>query len=379
MIKRDSSNCPDARHDTTMALQARMLTGFLGQLVNGPRQQLLAQTRREATVSRGLQPCRRLHLYKTARSKTVVGMHKILGFKKYEVTPASASQHVVDVVRSEKIKSTIASGISLVELYDNHVKPGHMLYLADQMDKNMAGKPEKMRQEQLEQRMKQFAITEARSRPTKAGTKGPARGPLKVVVLMLTSPTEYFKLVLNRAHEFLLEGSPVEFRFRLGGKNEGRRARNKALEAEASEEKEGADGKQSVVHDKTEDDWVWIHQHFPHVRPDFILKGMPEGTVLTIDPVRNAKEMNFVMELPTGEMPMTDLNKRLEQVKKAVGEAKKTDTMGVPRAITEEGGEQYSKKAKPRKRGKEMWPRKEGRRGEAERDWRGGAERDWRN
>jgi hypothetical protein len=303
-------------------------------------------------------------------------MHKILGFKNYQVTPVSASQHVVDVVRSEKIQSTIASGISLVELYDNHVKPGHMLYLADQMDRNMAGKPKKMREEQLEQRMNRFAITEASSRPTK---RAKDRGALKVVVIMLTSPITYVKIVLNRAHTFLLEGSPVEVRVRLGGKYERKKVRKRAAaEAEAREEEEGADGKQSVLHDETEDDWVWIHQHFPHLRPDFILKGMPEGTVVTIDPVRNAQQMNFVMKLPADEMPRTDLNKRLDQVKQAVGAAKKTESMASPKPITEEGGEQYSKKDKQRKGGKEMWPRKERRGGEAERERRGEPERGWR-
>jgi hypothetical protein len=303
-------------------------------------------------------------------------MHKILGFKPYQVTPVSASQHVVDVVRSEKIQSIIASGISLVELYDNHVKPGRMLYLADQMDRTMAGKPKRMREEQLEKRMNRFAIAEASSRPTKRAT---ARGALKVVVLMLTSPISYVKIVLNRAHTFLLEESPVEVRVRLGGKYERKQVRKRAAaEAEAREEKEGADGKQSVVHDETEDDWVWIHQHFPHLRPDFILKGMPEGTVVTIDPVRDAKQMNFVMELPTNKTPMTDLNKRLERVKQAVGAAKKTEGVVSPESITAAGGEQYSRKDKQRKRRKEMWPREERRGGEAERGWGGEADRGWR-
>jgi hypothetical protein len=292
-------------------------------------------------------------------------MHKILAFKPYQVTPLSACQHVVDVVRSEKIQSTIASGISLVELYDNHVKPGHMLYLADQLDKTMAGKPKKMREEQLEQRKNRFAITEARPRSTKPAG---ARGPLKVVVIMLTSPITYVKVVLNRAHTFLLEGSPVEVRVRLGGKYERKQVRKKAAaEAEAREEKEGADGKQSVVDDEAEEDWVWIHQHFPHVRPDFIIKGMPEGTVVTIDPVRDAKQMNFVMELPTNDMPMTDLNVRLGRVKQAVGAAKKKEGMAsASPEITAAGGEQYSRKDKQRNRRKEMWPREE----RAERDGR---------
>ena len=185
---------------------------IIGRLISGPIQQALIQTRRKAAVSSGLQQCRRLHLYKTARATTIVGMQKIVGFEDYRVALPSASQHVVDVVE-ETGNTVVAQGISLEELYDKHVKPGHMLYLTQKVDKGMAENVKKMRKEQVAQWTNKFAIAQPYSGRVK--NTGKQLGGLKYIMITLANPVTHVRLVLDRAYQFIANGSPVEFQIRL--------------------------------------------------------------------------------------------------------------------------------------------------------------------
>jgi hypothetical protein len=250
-------------------------------------------------------------------------MHKILGFEEYQVAPRSASRHVVDVV-DETHKKVVAQGISLEELYDKHVKPGHMLYLTHKMSKGMAENVKRMREEQVAQEKNKFAIVRPHSRwvALDKGFEGKQLGALKSIHIALANPVAHVKLVLDRAYQFVANGSPVEFQIRLKGSYAWKgRKKLREKEKDMDMDKETG-GEQSVVQEE-EDGWVWLHEHFPHLRPDFILKSMPEGAVFLIDPVRDEVQMKFVVALKAAVMPTMDLNERVKRVKAAVWEGKK--------------------------------------------------------
>ena len=251
-------------------------------------------------------------------------MQKIVGFEDYRVALPSASQHVVDVVE-ETGNTVVAQGISLEELYDKHVKPGHMLYLTQKVDKGMAENVKKMRKEQVAQWTNKFAIAQPYSGRVK--NTGKQLGGLKYIMITLANPVTHVRLVLDRAYQFIANGSPVEFQIRLKGsytkkarkKQEKERLKGKEVDGETDGKTDGGPG---VVQEEDEDEWVWLHNHFPHLRPDFILKSMPEGSRYLIYPVKDEVKMKFVVSLEATVMPAMNLNKRVKLVKAAVLEGR---------------------------------------------------------
>lgn len=227
-------------------------------------------------------------------------MHKILDFDRYRPEPPSASKHRVNLVEDEFDQTPIAENISLEELYD-HVSPGKMLYMTQPITKKVAGNLEKMRAEDVPSQNKNYAITSAHSievalKMPQTGLK--QLGPLKGVHLLLANPIEYTKLSLDRAYQFIEQGSPVEIRVRLLG--------GQAVK------------KKMKTPPQDPDAWPWMHEHFPHLRPDFILKGMPEGTQYIIEPVSDGRTIQFVLGRQAQQMPKMDLTKRAFRVKAAV-------------------------------------------------------------
>ncbi|KAJ4370004.1 hypothetical protein N0V83_005768 [Neocucurbitaria cava] len=252
--------------------------------------------------SQCLAQCRSLHLYKTAKAKTALGMHKVLTFSPYKVTEPTASPHKVQLVEDEHDPITAGKDITLQVLYDNHVKPGHMLYFTKTPQKAIAKRAENLEEDAIPPADRQFALVKAHTRfvHIAKSQKGAQFGALKIVIVSLMNPVHYFKLALDRAYQFILAGSPVEFRLRLcsSPKLSSKQDRHKPYDPAV---------------------WPWLHDRFPHLRPDFVLRGMPEGTVYLVEPVSDGRRVQWVMARPVDQMPKVDLNARLVRVKTTVG------------------------------------------------------------
>ncbi|EUC45725.1 hypothetical protein COCMIDRAFT_94845 [Bipolaris oryzae ATCC 44560] len=244
---------------------------------------------------------RGMNLYKTARSKTLLGQHKSLTFSSYEIEPPSASSHRINLFETDKHHSKytlIAKDVSLQEAYDNYVKPGHMIYCTKQLKKGMAKTfMTDAEKKHILDEYKNFSFVEARSHRIALNSpqKGRQLGGLKNIIFNESSPISHFRLSMDRAYQFVDSGSPVEVRIRLQGS--------------VAKEQRLMPGNPAF--------WPWMHTHFPHLRPDFILKGMPEGTIFLINPVSDGRVCQWVMAKPTA-VSTQDLNKRFVKVQKGV-------------------------------------------------------------
>jgi hypothetical protein len=263
-------------------------------------------------------PCltqrRYLKLYKTARAKTTLGMHKVIPFELYKIAAPSTSLHKVNLVDGKHHDKVIAENITLQELYDEHIKPGHILYLTKTIPKNVAESVEKLKAEDTANTVKDFAIVVGNS--ILHNKKAPVGHlQLKTMPITLSSPVEYVRHTLDRAYQFVEHGSPVEFLIRLKGSQEKAEARLKFGDTEG---------------------WPYIHDHFPHLRPDFILRSMPEGSTFVIAPVWNGKRIQFVIQKKAWKLPL-DLTKRLFKVKHSVQGSIKDGHQGMlPKVVREE-------------------------------------------
>jgi hypothetical protein len=246
------------------------------------------------------QPCleqrRNLVLWKTAKAKTVLGMHKVLPFSRYEVAPRNKSEQRVTIVDGDKV---IAQDITLETLYDEHVQPGQILYLNEDIGKSRAENITRLREEKANIYHRTYGIVTAESIPgnRKDSQKGKGKGALRVTPVTLGSPMQYFKVAMDRSYQFIKHGSPVEFGIRISGKYE-----------KAKEEKLTPVDLSS---------WQWIHEHFPHLRPDFILRSMPENSRFLVDPVTDGRIIQFVIAAPPFPS-LENVTHRLFAVKKSV-------------------------------------------------------------
>jgi hypothetical protein len=240
---------------------------------------------------------RNLCLYKTAKADTVLGQHKILTFERYKVPPSNDSKHLVNVGKGE----AAIKNVSLQELYDKHVKPGQLLYLLDDIPDRSTKDVDRLKSATIAKNYNTFGLFEAGSlaHNVKDPKKGKGIGALRVSPLKLSSPASYFKMVLDRSYQFLSHGSPVEFIIRY---------------------KSGHIDKEERLATAETESWRWIHDHFPHMRPDFILRSMPEGSRFLVDPVSNGHALQFVIALdaPKGPRLGASLTTRLFRVKESV-------------------------------------------------------------
>ncbi|KAJ4992812.1 hypothetical protein SVAN01_01858 [Stagonosporopsis vannaccii] len=264
---------------------------------------------------------RALHLYKTARAKTALGMHKILDFDLYDIAPPSASKHEVDIAKSETEPDEIVkNGVTLEKLYEEHISPGQFIYLVKPIDKALASNFEKMREEDTPSTHKKYAVVKARideNRQNKLEANrrrkgleahprglGEVSGALKEAHISLFSPPAYTRLVLDRVYNFIEFGSPVELCIRVFSSGKDTKYRPVGLDIQK-----------------------WLHEHFPHLRPDFILKSMPEGTEFLINPVTNGCVVQFVLGKRPEWMGKQDLTARAFRVKDTVGKTLSTNAM----------------------------------------------------
>ncbi|KAF2793217.1 hypothetical protein K505DRAFT_306172 [Melanomma pulvis-pyrius CBS 109.77] len=237
------------------------------------------------TVLRRPPQCRTLHLYKTARARTTLGMHKILPFDQYQIPPPHKSDQKINLW-TRPGGAQIAEGLSLEELLENHIKPGHMLYLAQQMKKSHSENYVYLKENKVPNEFNNYAIIEQGKMPVKIAKqkKRSDQSPwvrdlagLKEIHLNLASPRTYWQMVLCRAYAFLDNMHQVDCSIRLKG-------------AFANKKERREPGSPEI--------WPWMHQHFPHLRPDFIRKSMPEGTYFMIEPFSDGKHVQFVLAMP---------------------------------------------------------------------------------
>jgi hypothetical protein len=260
---------------------------------------------RTARPSQCLTQRRFLNLYKTAKAKTVLGQHKVLNFEVYDVAkaaPLSDSEHKINLYDSDRKsnKTTlIAEAISLQEVYDNHIKHGRLIYWTHTVDKKTAGILFKLQGEKIVNEHKDYALLSAHTHnvPIDNKQKGSQLGGVKVLIFNLASPISHHRIILDRAYQFIESGKPVEFRIRMQG-----------TKLTPEERVQGGDPKM----------WPWMHHYFPHLRPDFVMKSMPEGTIFVVKPVSNGRMMQWVMSKPAKQMAPIDLTKRLLRVKESV-------------------------------------------------------------
>jgi hypothetical protein len=246
---------------------------------------------------------RSLCLYKTAKAQTVLGQHKLIAFDPYELEPLDASEHLITLKKDMKKgpPQIIAESISLQEAYDKHIKPGQLIHSLEAIPKKISSDVDKLKAEAMALRNSNYGIFGGGSLPhnIKIKGKGKGEGALRVTPLNLSSPPDYFKLAIDRSYQFVDQGSPVEFTLRF---KSGHVKKEIAL----------------VPHDHGA--WKWIHRHFPHLRPDFILRSMPEGSRYVVDPVTNGTVLQFVIakSRPKGPIIPENLTQRLITVKTSV-------------------------------------------------------------
>lgn len=246
-----------------------------------------------------------------ARAKTALGSHKVLDFDRYDVKPPGESTHRVNLVRLKKGQDEfvkVKENLTLEELYEQ-VSPGNFIYQADQLSKKLEGKLEELRDQEVAAQNNNYAIGVAKEKQWRGSNQvsqkfkqnapknGEQLGPLKNVIMLLSNPISYKHLALDRAYQFIELSSPVEFRIRL------------CNSATAMKNKARAPDPELVP---------WMMDHFPHVRPDFILKAMPEGTIYIVKPVTDGRIVQFVLGKSTKQAPKVDLTTRLFRVKTAV-------------------------------------------------------------
>jgi hypothetical protein len=241
-----------------------------------------------------------LTLYKAARSSTTLGQHKVIPFARYEVKPPGDSAHEINLVGGADGKTTIADNISLEDAYNRYIRPGQLLYLAQDIVKNTAEKVNVLKEQNIPLHNRTFGILESGSITGnhKDFKKGKGQGALRVVPIAISTPSEHFKRVMDGAYQFVDHGSPVEFAIAI--------RRNKTNKLA------------KLTHGDPEA-WPWVHDHFPHLRPDFILKSMPEGSRYAVEPVSDGRVVQFVIIKPSKIHPNPiNLTGRLFKVKASV-------------------------------------------------------------
>jgi hypothetical protein len=245
---------------------------------------------------------RHLVLYKTAKSATVLGQHKVLPFERYIIPPLESSDQLVNIetLADEQGRTTLVKNITLKDAYDNLIQPGYLLVLLSEIKKKVAEKVEVLKEEKTYLSNSTYVIVKAESISgnIKKPEAGKGQGALRVTPVNLSSTKAYFTLALDRSYQFIKHGSPVEFSIRISG---------------------GFDKSDNKLKAVGHENWNWLHNHFPHLRPDFILKSMPEHSRFVVDPVSDGRIVQFVIARKTeGYFVDDNLTDRLFKIKRAV-------------------------------------------------------------
>jgi hypothetical protein len=284
--------------------------------------------------------CRSLHLYKTARAKTVHGMHNVLTFEPYSPPALAESDHTINIVKlvdghdrtradvqgsngtahegEVKIQETVAEGLTLQQVWDDYIEPGKILRLAHTVPRiDVPPDHQTMAARKTVQRFRDFAIIDAFSTGAEATVGGKraakAKGnleeiahqlSLREVTLQLPTPMPHFATMMDKAYQFIRLGCPVEFNICV---------------------RLVTDKKAALVFGDSPpiESLHYVYRHFPHLRPDFICKSMPSGTKYIIEPFSNGRRVQFVLGLASANTGprLGNLTKRLLRVKASVSNA----------------------------------------------------------
>jgi hypothetical protein len=227
----------------------------------------------------------------------------------------------------------------LEEVFENHISPGNMLYLTQPVKKALSENWETMKENKVPQEFNNYAIVKAGDVGVHIAKHKQRNHPnpefrdlagLKEIHINLASPVAFWAVVLSRAHAFLDNGNQVEFSIRFKGSFTGKETRRKPGDPEI---------------------WPWMHNHFPHLRPDFILKSMPKGTYYMIHPFSDGKHVQFVLAMPHVSNNTTSLKRNFTKralmvktmVEASIGAGRQPQLPMVDRKkLIEEGSEMYS-------------------------------------
>jgi hypothetical protein len=242
-----------------------------------------------------------VHLYKSAKMKTILGLHTLLPFSPY-VPPRLNNSAKVNLW-SKPGGDLIAQDLTFKQLLEEHVKPGHFLCPTETMARKHAENWDYIRENDLAHQYNNYYIAEFKEQKTKV-KKTSSMSPMvkEMARLMelhfdLGSPEPYYKISMDRMMSGLQQGRPVEVCMRISGKHV------------ADKYERQMAGNPTI--------WPWMHQHFPHLHPDVIKAGMPEGTYFCIKPWSNGRHVQFVLA-PNTKMANQKLDKNLRNKKELI-------------------------------------------------------------
>lgn len=226
----------------------------------------------------------------------MLGMHKAIPFDRYDPPEMENSKHRINIVKKVgdgDETQMIAEGLTLKEVYQNYIEPGKILEFADVPPRGKVP----LSLEELERlgtvrEYNNYSISAPHAenvtvniKQQKLGKKARQYAPkikdlgmLREIHLMMTTPREHFREMMDKAYQFIELGCPVEFDIVIKHVKESKFAKLRKLQEDSN-----------IFH--------YMHQHFPHLRPDFIRKSMPPGTTYLIHPFSDGRHVQFVLAL----------------------------------------------------------------------------------
>ncbi|PSN68115.1 hypothetical protein BS50DRAFT_460539, partial [Corynespora cassiicola Philippines] len=265
---------------------------------------------------------RAFHLYKVARSKTELGNHSITGYDRYSVPPPENSGHKINIREGSRqpfdpeiankrqrpvnpIKgSLIAEGVSLEEAYNEYVQPGHILVPLHPIPENIARQMRTGALKKLPDGYTEYAIhdTEVAKAPKIAKKTTSSNSAIvkhlsamKEAHLQICSPKWHYDAVMNRSYHQLLAGLVVEMHI--------------SVFQSKQQVRDAAAGLTTV------NPWEGIHHLLPQFRPDFIMKAMPAGTYMAVEPFANSNKVAWVMGNSKKQTAQINYTSRVLQIK----------------------------------------------------------------
>lgn len=238
----------------------------------------------------------------------------------------------------------ITKRVSLHDAYIKALKPGWFLVPKEAIVKKISENYEELvkntsRYNAYILQKTRSNVPVAKKKPTSNSAQVQLMSALKELNFELGSSPEFFRIQMERAHAFLDAGHPVEFNMR----------------AKQNKKKEAHPEMLNL-----------ILEHFPHLRPDFILQSMPEGTVYLVDPFVSGGHVKWAF-VKKVHHTQGSMSKGILARKKKVAEAiEKGYASQLPKKMREKlikaGHEEYSldtgttkKMAKPVRRMVPRW------------------------
>ena len=224
-----------------------------------------------------------------------------------------------------QVKEMVAQDITLKHAYENYVAPGRMILLADTVTKlDVPMRLALLKEKGTVNQFRDYVILDAYSTGRSATMRSPGKikhsweithmKSLREFHFMLSSQLQHNAQQMDQAYQVLELGCPVEFSMRT---------------RQITEQKFDELG----LHE--DDTFGYIYRHFPHLRPDFVLKSMPTGTRYLVKPFSNGRHVQFVLGCGSSRLDnfrSTDLTNRLLRVQKMVKQSVKPKTAKGKRA-----------------------------------------------